>query len=128
MEWCYVPISVTGTIREVSDQCMKSSMEGEYDGVPIVGGLAEMDRRYKRKWRSGDIGYQRAFSRLQQICKAVEIEVGKGKSLEAVLDDLDELFVEKECKGLEKMRELVSGILPKKSRAAGQGSHQPGVV
>ena len=28
---------------------------GEYDGVPIVGGLAEMDRRYKRKWRSGDI-------------------------------------------------------------------------
>ena len=104
---------------------------GEYDGVPIVGGLAEMDRRYKRKWRSGDIGYQRAFSRLQQICKAVEIEVGKGKSLEAVLDDLDELFVEKECKGLEKMRELVSGILPKKNRkgrAAGQGAHQPGVV
>ena len=62
---------------------------GEYDGVPIAGGLAEMDRRYKTKWRSGDIGYQRAFSRMQQICKAVEIEVENGKMLDVVLDEFD---------------------------------------
>ena len=105
---------------------------GEYDSIPIVGGFAEMDRKYKTKWRLGDAGYQRAFSRMQQICKAMEIEVANGKTLDGVVEELDRLFEDNDCKGgLEKMRGLVSPILPKKNRKgrlAGQGAHQLGVV
>jgi hypothetical protein len=90
---------------------------GDYEGQPIVGGLAAMDTKYKNKWRLGDSGYQKAYSRIQQIAKAVTIEVEQnGKDQEAVLVELDAKFAGNEHKGLEYLRQLVAPILPLRSR------------
>lgn len=89
---------------------------GEFEGIPIDGGLAAMDGRYKTKWRSGDKAYQKAFSRMQQISKAVSVEMEKGRTMLEVLLEFDELFVTNQCKGLEHMRLLLDYIIPKRER------------
>jgi Transcriptional activator of glycolytic enzymes len=101
---------------------------GDYEGQPIVGGLAAMDTKYKNKWRLGDGGYQKAYSRIQQIAKAVTIEVEQnGKEQEAVLAELDAKFAGNEHKGLEYLRQLVAPILPLRSRnSATVGQHNSG--
>jgi hypothetical protein len=92
---------------------------GEYEGQPIVGGLAAMDSKYHNKWRLGDAGYQKAYSRMQQIVKAVDTEINQGKTQEAVLAEYDALFVGHEQKGLEFLRKLVSHVLPLRGRKGG---------
>jgi hypothetical protein len=93
---------------------------GDYVGVPIAGGLAAMDSTYKNKWRLGDTAYNKVYSRMQQISKAVDSEVDKGRTVEDVLQEFDRLFVDKECKGLEHMRRLVVHILPLRVRKCGE--------
>jgi hypothetical protein len=100
---------------------------GDYEGQPIVGGLAAMDTKYKNKWRLGGSGYQKAYSRIQQIAKAVTIEVEQnGKDQEAVLVELDAKFAGNEHKGLEYLRQLVAPILPLRSRNSATVGHNSG--
>jgi hypothetical protein len=92
---------------------------GEYQGEPIDGGLAAMDSKYQNKWRLGDAGYQKAYSRMQQIVKAVTIEMGKGRTQESVLAEFDGLLAGNESKGLEFLRKQVCHILPLRGRKNG---------
>jgi hypothetical protein len=89
---------------------------GEFEDVPVKGGLKALDEKFGTKWRSGESGYQKAYSRMQQIVKAVDLEVGKGKEIVDVFQEFDHLFVEKECKGLQHMREALVAFLPPKPR------------
>jgi hypothetical protein len=93
---------------------------GEYKGEPIDGGLAAMDSKYQNKWRLGDAGYQKAYSRMQQIVKAVTIEIEKGRTQESVLAEFDGLFAGNESKGLEFLRKQVCHILPLRGRTTGR--------
>ena len=89
---------------------------GEFEDVPVKGGLKPLDEKFGTKWRSGESGYQQAYSQMQQIVKAVDLEVEKGKEIVDVLQEFDHLFVEKECKGLQHMREALVAFLPPKPR------------
>jgi Transcriptional activator of glycolytic enzymes len=75
--------------------------EGEFSGKPIIGGLKGLDEKYNTKWRSGDAAYQKAYSRIKQVVSCVETRMKEQNRMrEEVLQELDELFAEKECRNL----------------------------
>jgi Transcriptional activator of glycolytic enzymes len=92
---------------------------GEFENVPIAGGLAGMESKYRNKWRLGDPGYQKAYSQMQQISKAVKNEMATGRTEEEVLEEFDALFAGNEKKGLEYMRKLVVHVVPLRVRKHG---------
>jgi hypothetical protein len=66
------PIRCRHNLKSASAIYNEYKGKGEFEGVPIVGGFEAMDCLYKTKWRVGDGGYQKAYSRVLMICKAVE--------------------------------------------------------
>jgi hypothetical protein len=108
----YNPSSATSIYHEFNGL-------GEFENVPIAGGLAAMESKYGKKWRMGDPGYQKAYSRMQQISKAVKNEMATGRTEEEVLLEFDALFAGKEKKGLEYMRKLVVHVVPLRVRKQG---------
>jgi hypothetical protein len=74
-----------------------------YEGVPIEGGIAEVEKIYKNKWRKNYIGGELMhFSRIQRIIKAVNDKVKGGTELCKVLEEYDGLFND-EQKSLSRM-------------------------
>jgi hypothetical protein len=55
---------------------------------------------------------------MKQICDAVVITMEKDdKSELEVLEEFDILFVENNCTGLDHLRQLLDGVIPKRTRA-----------
>ena len=104
---------------------------GEYEGIPIVGGIKKCEELFKNKWRRN---YQAAeakfFSRILTVMKYVETKIGKGGAQETVLDELETVF-KGDCRGklanLEKYlkdKGMVS-VKNRRGRAAGSGNDLP---
>jgi hypothetical protein len=97
--------------------------EGDFIGKPIVGGLKGLDEKYNTKWRRGDAAYQKAYSRIKQVVSCVETRMKEqNRTKEEVLEELDELFAEKECRNLTAMvaRLQQLGWMSKRVRTIGQ--------
>jgi Transcriptional activator of glycolytic enzymes len=102
------PPSVTAIFQEYYG-------EGPYKDLPIAGGIKSLEDKYGTKWRSGDSGYQKAFSRFQLVVKCVDRLIGEGREKDVVLAEMDALFVRKECKTLQQFRNALeeADLLPK---------------
>ena len=95
---------------------------GDYLDVPVTGGFAALEKKWGNKWRVGNAAYQKAFSQVQLIVKCVDSQITEEKDQETVLEQMDKLFQEKECKTLQHFRSAleVMGLLPKqKVQSAG---------
>jgi hypothetical protein len=109
--------------RKNLESCTAVYMEyygkGEFEGRVNENGLAGMDVLFGNKWRIGNGGgYQKAFSRMKQICSAVLITMERDNKTELeVLERFDEMFVEENCTGLDHLRQLLDHVIPKRSRA-----------
>ena len=68
----------------------------EFNGLPIPGGIHEMERRYKSKWRQLGKYYtaaeQKHFSRVSQIIKGIRNRLDAGEELDNVCADLTQIF------------------------------------
>lgn len=95
---------------------------GDFNDVPAEGGLKSLDEKWGTKWRSGDAGYQKAYSRMQLVLKGVDLQVKAGKELVVVLNEFDALFAEKNCKTMDNMVVALQNakLLPKRERSVGQ--------
>ena len=71
---------------------------GAYLNVPIEGGLHGLEVKYGKNWRQGNAAYQKAFSQVQLIVKCVDQQITEEKDQATVLEEMDKLFVEKNCK------------------------------
>lgn len=91
---------------------------GEYSGVPIDGGIAAVEAKTNRRWRSNfSPADQKHFSRVIQLVRAVDGEVGNGADLATTLSDFESIFVDckKSFSGL--IAELQNlGYVPRKAR------------
>ena len=63
----------------------------DFEGKPIDGGIKALETKFGTKWRVGDQGYQRAFSKMKMIVEAVDKRsVDTNQHVDEVLADFDE--------------------------------------
>ena len=87
---------------------------GEFEGrIGIAGGLAAVDAKFGRKWRTSN-GQDKAFSRVKQIVNAVEERVSEEKPVSSVLTELDGSLPSEPICLLSKLHDLLrkNGVLP----------------
>ena len=89
---------------------------GDYQGDPVEGGLKGLEDKYGTEWRQGDPSYQKAFSRIQQIIKIVELEMEKGRSKEEVLSELDGVCMNRKGQGLQSIWTALDSYWPQKQK------------
>ena len=92
-----------------------------YENEPIPGRFKAMEELYGTKWRRGDMAYQKAFSRMQQIVAAVELWAKEEEaSIGEALTHFDVLFDGKKCKSVAKFVDILQnmGYLAKRQRKA----------
>lgn len=68
---------------------------GDFDGVPIPGGIAECEKKFGRKWRKTNSANR--ISRQSRVCRALQKEVDEGKALDDVCHEWDEIYI-KDCR------------------------------
>ncbi|KAG7336496.1 centromere DNA-binding like protein [Nitzschia inconspicua] len=92
---------------------------GNYYNIPIAGGIAELNRRYKSQWRRRYTGAQKTlFSRVQRICQSILDRIGKGESKDSILQQYNCFYIN-DAKGTPSLLVLVlqaRGILSKQQR------------
>ncbi|KAG7362818.1 centromere DNA-binding like protein [Nitzschia inconspicua] len=92
---------------------------GNYYNIPVAGGIAELNRRYKSQWRRRYTGAQKTlFSRVQRICQSILDRIGKGESKDSILQQYNGFYIN-DAKGTPSLLVLVlqaRGILSKQQR------------
>lgn len=64
---------------------------GDFEGVPISGGIAECEKKFGRKWRNKNSANR--ISRQSRVCSALQKEVDGGKSLDDVCREWDKVYI-----------------------------------
>ena len=67
---------------------------GDFDGIPIAGGIESMERKMKSRWRKHFSGAQKkSFSRTKDVIDGINRRVQTSNlTLEAVIDEWDVLY------------------------------------
>lgn len=82
--------------------------QGEYDGVPIPGGIQACETKFGTKWRGKNTANR--ISRQNRVCKALQEEIGKGKTLGDVCRVWDAIYIDRCQRNLAKfVKELQGG-------------------
>jgi len=67
--------------------------QGQYQNIPVAGGIIEMNRLYGKRWRSHYTQAQKSvFSRVQRVCNSVLRRVAEGESKDDVLAEYDAVY------------------------------------
>jgi len=103
------------SVKSMYEECFGL---GTYSGVPVEGGLAELEKRFKSRWRRNfTAADQKHFSRIQQVVMAVRKEVAAGKGKEEVIVGYEQVFAEVKnslCGLVDRLQE--TGAIEKKRR------------
>ena len=103
-----------------------------FEEMPIEGGLEACEQKFKSKWRSHfTSSFQRRFSRMGMLCRAIDQQVEDGRLLNDVITDWDQLYVKagqhgKSLSGLVNQLQANGGIT-KKGRRKKKRRQSPGV-
>ena len=122
---------MTNPVRSILVLFREFNGIGEYEGIPIVGGIKKCEEMFKNKWRKNYTAAEaKFFSRILTVMKYVETKTGEGGAQERVLDELETVFKE-DCRGklanLEKYlkdKGMVS-VKNRRGRASGSGNDVP---
>jgi hypothetical protein len=99
---------------------------GDFEGVPISGGLFAMDDRFGAKWRKSVRGGAKHMSRLKAVMRAIaDMSALEGGSLDRSIDVLEEVFRDKGVDGGKQRLSNLVDILKKQGLVASATSRGP---
>jgi hypothetical protein len=99
---------------------------GDFEGVPISGGLVAMDDKFGAKWRKSVRGGAKHMSRLKAVMRAIaDMSALEGGSLDRSIDVLDEVFRDKGVDGGKQRLSNLVDILKKQGLVASATSRGP---
>jgi hypothetical protein len=99
---------------------------GDFEGIPISGGLVAMDDRFGAKWRKSIRGGAKHMSRLKAVMRAIaDMSDLEGGSLDRSIDVLEGVFRDKGVDGGKQRLSNLVDILKKQGLVASATSRGP---